>query len=74
MADTSAASQASQVEPEPRGPAATGSSTTNVRSTPEWKAWLAGFAAHSRKGLADTIDEALLRFSRAESYAPPPRR
>ena len=50
------------------------SATTNVRSTPEWKAWLAGLAAHSRKGLADTIDEALFRFSRAESYTPPPRR
>ena len=73
MADTPAAPLATHVDPEARS-RRNRSSTTNVRSTPEWKEWLAGFAAHSRKVLADTIDEALLRFSRAESYAPPPRR
>jgi len=50
------------------------SATSNIRSTPEWKAWLDRFAAHVRKDMADAVDEALLRYARAEGFELPPKR
>jgi hypothetical protein len=50
------------------------SSITNIRSSPEWKEWLARFAVHTRKDLADVIDEAVLRYARAEGFELPPKR
>ena len=50
------------------------SSATNIRSSPEWKDWLARFAGHTRKDLADVVDEALLRYARAEGFELPPKR
>lgn len=60
-------------EPTP-GPSRIRSSVTNIRSSPEWKAWLGRFAAHTRKDLADVMDEALLRYARAEGFELPPKR
>lgn len=50
------------------------SEVTNIRSSPEWKEWLVRFAAHTRKDLADVMDEALLRYARAEGFEQPPKR
>lgn len=50
------------------------SAVTNIRSSPEWKAWLQSFADHTRKDLADVVDEALLRYARAEGFELPPKR
>ena len=50
------------------------SAVTNIRSSPEWKAWLQRFADHTRKDLADVVDEALLRYARAEGFEQPPKR
>jgi hypothetical protein len=50
------------------------SAVTNIRSTNDWKAWLLGFADHCRKDVPDVIDEALLRYARAEKYELPPKR
>lgn len=47
---------------------------TNIRSTPEWKEWLLRFADHVRKDQADVVDEALLRYARAEGFEQPPKR
>jgi hypothetical protein len=50
------------------------SGVTNIRSSPEWKAWLQRFADFTRKDLADVVDEALLRYARAEGFELPPKR
>lgn len=47
---------------------------TNIRSRQDWKNWLLRFADHVRKDQADVIDEALLRYARAEGFELPPKR
>jgi hypothetical protein len=50
------------------------SAITNIRSTPEWKEWLTRFSDHVRKDVTDAIDEAVLRYARAEGFELPPKR
>jgi hypothetical protein len=50
------------------------SAITNIRSTPEWKEWLVRFSDHVRKDATDAVDEALLRYARAEGFELPPKR
>jgi hypothetical protein len=45
-----------------------------LKGSPEWKAWLDGFAGHCRLGLAATIDQSLLSYARQRSYGGPPKR
>ena len=45
-----------------------------LKGTPEWKAWLDGFAVHCRLGLAGVIDLALERLADQRDYPPPPKR
>ena len=55
-------------------PNRTRSAVTNIRSTPEWKEWLTRFSDHVRKDVTDAVDEALLRYARAEGFELPPKR
>lgn len=55
-------------------PNRTRSAVTNIRSTPEWKEWLTRFSDHVRKDVTDAIDEAMLRYARAEGFELPPKR
>jgi len=57
-----------------RTPRRVRSEIVSVRSTPEYKAWLARFSAHLRKDVVDAIDEAILRYARAEGFDLPPKR
>ncbi len=50
------------------------SAITNIRSTPEWKEWLTRFSDHVRKDVTDAVDEAMLRYARAEGFELPPKR
>lgn len=45
-----------------------------LRGSPEWKAWLDGFAGHCRLGLSDTIEQALLCYARLRDFEGPPKR
>jgi hypothetical protein len=45
-----------------------------MRGSPEWKAWLDGFAGHCRLGLADTIEQSLLCYAKQREYSGPPKR
>jgi hypothetical protein len=45
-----------------------------LKGSPEWKAWLDGFAGHCRLGLADTIEQSLLYYAGERDFAWPPKR
>jgi hypothetical protein len=45
-----------------------------LKGTPQWKAWLDGFAGHCRLGLADTIEQSLDCYARERTYPRPPKR
>ncbi|HEV3162756.1 MAG TPA: hypothetical protein VGZ22_01850 [Isosphaeraceae bacterium] len=45
-----------------------------LKGSPEWKAWLDSFAGHCRLGLADTIEQSLLSYSKERGYRGPPKR
>jgi hypothetical protein len=45
-----------------------------LKGSPEWKAWLDGFAGHCRLGLADTIEQSLLCYAQERDYGGPPKR
>jgi hypothetical protein len=45
-----------------------------LKGSDEWKIWLDGFANHCRLGLADTIEQALLRYAEHQGYERPPKR
>jgi hypothetical protein len=45
-----------------------------LKGSPEWKAWLDGFASHCRLGLADTIEQSLLGYAKERVYKQPPKR
>ena len=45
-----------------------------LKGTPAWKAWLDGFAGHCRLGLADTIEQSLVRYAGERGYPKPPKR
>jgi hypothetical protein len=45
-----------------------------LKGSPEWKAWLDGFAGHCRLGLADTIEQSLLSYAKERIYDGPPKR
>ncbi len=45
-----------------------------LKGSPEWKAWLDGFAIHCRLGLADTIEQSLLSYAKERDYGGPPKR
>jgi hypothetical protein len=46
-----------------------------LRGSPEWKAWVEGFAEDRRLDVAKLIDRALIEYAKAEGYTPkaPPR-
>ena len=41
-----------------------------LKGSPEWKAWLDGFADHCRLGLADTIEQSLDYYAQERRYPP----
>jgi hypothetical protein len=45
-----------------------------LKGSPEWKAWLDGFADHCRLGLADTIEQSLLYYAKERDFLGPPKR
>ena len=45
-----------------------------MKGSPEWKAWLDGFAGHCRLGLAVTIDQSLDYYAQERGYGRPPKR
>ncbi len=45
-----------------------------LKGSPEWKAWLDGFAGHCRLGLADTVEQSLLCYAKQRDYGEPPKR
>ena len=45
-----------------------------LKGSPEWKAWLDGFAGHCRLGLADTIEQSLDYYAQERKYHRPPKR
>lgn len=57
-----------------RAPKRVRNAVTNVRSTPEWKAWLERYAEFKRKDLVDLIDECVLMAARADGFEMPPKR
>lgn len=73
---------AEPTSPEPAaGPTPVGRKPNRVRSvqigfrvTPEWRDWLAAFSDYVRKDMADTLDEALVRYARSEGFHQPPKR
>lgn len=42
--------------------------TVNIKTSPEWKAWLDGLTAHCRTDTSKLIDRALILLARAEGY------
>lgn len=58
----------------PKGPTPVRATVISLKGTPEWKAWLDGFADHCRLGAADTIEQALIVFAKERDYTPPPNR
>jgi hypothetical protein len=67
-------------EPERRGPGRPRragpprETVVALKGSPEWKAWLDGFAAHCRLGLADTIEQSLLCYAKDRGFRGPPKR
>ena len=55
-----------------RGPAR--ETVVALKGSPEWKAWLDGFAGHCRLGLADTVEQSLLCYAKEREYGVPPKR
>ena len=45
-----------------------------LKGSPEWKAWLDGFAGHCRLGLSDTIEQSLDFYAQERKYRRPPKR
>ena len=45
-----------------------------LKGSPEWKAWLDGFADHCRLGLADTVEQSLLWYAKERNFRGPPKR
>ncbi len=60
--------------PSGRRPRRVRSEIISLRATPDFKDWLSRFAAHLRKDTVDAIDEAILRYARAEGFDLPPKR
>jgi hypothetical protein len=50
------------------------STLVTIRCHPDWRVWLAGFAAAKRLDVSELVDEALLRYARNEGYEMPPKR
>ena len=44
---------------------------TNIRSTPEWRAWLDELSKFDRSTIADVIDHALVDYARAKGFPKP---
>ena len=61
--------------PKPQ-PDRTRSAVTNIRSSPEWKAWLERLADFNRSSsLADLVDDAVVAYARDVKFPePPPKR
>jgi len=58
----------------PKGAGPPRATVLGLNGTPEWKAWLDGFAGHCRLGLADTIEQSLDCYARERTYPRPPKR
>ncbi len=61
----------------PGRPKRTGAARETVvalKGTPEWKAWLDGFALHCRLRLADTIEQSLMCYAKERGFRGPPKR
>jgi hypothetical protein len=58
----------------PKGDGPARETVVALKGAPEWKAWLDEFAAHCRLGLADTIEQALLSYTKERGFREPPKR
>jgi hypothetical protein len=58
----------------PRRPGPARGTVVALKGSPEWKAWLDGFASHCRLGLADTIEQSLLSYAKERDFGGPPKR
>jgi hypothetical protein len=45
-----------------------------LKGSREWKLWLDGFSGHCRLGLADTIEQSLVYYSKQRGFNDPPKR
>ena len=45
-----------------------------LKGSQEWKLWLDEFSGHCRLGLADTIEQSLLRYANERVFRVPPKR
>jgi hypothetical protein len=70
----------SMAEPEqrrpgrPKGDGPERATVVALKGTREWKMWLDRFATHCRLGLADTIEQSLLTYSKERGFRSPPKR
>ena len=57
-------------------PARTRFAVTNVRSSPDWKAWVEGLAEFDRAtSVSELVDRALVAYARERGHkVPPPKR
>jgi hypothetical protein len=58
----------------PKGPRPVRETVVALKGSPEWKAWLDRFAYHCRLGLADTIEQSLVYYSKDREFRGPPKR
>jgi hypothetical protein len=58
----------------PKGPGPVRETVVSLKGSPEWKAWLDGFSAHCRLGLADTIEQSLVYYAVERGFLGPPKR
>lgn len=58
----------------PKGDGPVRETVVAIKGAPGWKAWLDGFAAHCRLGIADTIEQALLYYAQGRGFRMPPKR
>jgi hypothetical protein len=58
----------------PKGDGPVRETVVALKGSVEWKAWLDEFADHCRLGLADTIEQSLLDYSKQRGFRAPPKR
>jgi hypothetical protein len=65
-------SEAKKGKPGPKpNPDRVRSAVTNIRSSPEWKAWLEELAEANRSSLADLVDDAVLALAKRIKFEKP---
>jgi hypothetical protein len=58
----------------PKGQGRISKTAVAIKGSQEWKEWLDEFAGHCRLGLADTIEQSLIRYAEELGFERPPKR